>query len=155
MRDEVLSVRCKFLVIGYGNTLRSDDGAGVRVAEAIAAWNLRGVTSLCRASARSRARRAARFRGARHLRGRSTRPRWIGDRRLASGARRARYGRPDTPAILDPCSLWPRLVYGHHPRAWLVTVPAFDLSVGEGLSRTAVRGIEGACGRIWRILDGR
>ena len=67
----------------------------------------------------------------------------------------SRFGRPDTPAILDPCSLWPRMLYGHHPRAWLVTVPAVDLSVGEGLSRTAMRGIEGACGRIRRILDGR
>ncbi len=35
-----------FLVIGYGNTLRSDDGAGQRVAEKIAQWKLPGVRSL-------------------------------------------------------------------------------------------------------------
>ena len=35
-----------FLVIGYGNTLRSDDGAGQIVAEKIAQWNLPGVRSL-------------------------------------------------------------------------------------------------------------
>ena len=35
-----------FLVIGYGNTLRSDDGAGQRVAEKIAQWKLPQVQSL-------------------------------------------------------------------------------------------------------------
>lgn len=34
------------LVIGYGNTLRSDDGVGVRVAEIVADWNLPEVRSL-------------------------------------------------------------------------------------------------------------
>ena len=35
-----------FLVIGYGNTLRSDDGAGQIVAEKIAEWKLPQVQSL-------------------------------------------------------------------------------------------------------------
>ncbi len=35
-----------FLVIGYGNTLRSDDGAGQRVAKKIAQWGLPEVRSL-------------------------------------------------------------------------------------------------------------
>ncbi len=35
-----------FLVIGYGNTLRSDDGAGQKVAEKIAQWELPEVRSL-------------------------------------------------------------------------------------------------------------
>lgn len=34
------------LILGYGNTLRSDDGAGQRVAETIADWNLPNVRSL-------------------------------------------------------------------------------------------------------------
>jgi hydrogenase maturation protease len=34
------------LILGYGNTLRSDDGAGQRVAETIAGWNLAHVRSL-------------------------------------------------------------------------------------------------------------
>lgn len=36
-------VHKKILVIGYGNTTRSDDGAGVRVAEILAEENLAGV----------------------------------------------------------------------------------------------------------------
>ena len=35
-----------FLVIGYGNTLRGDDGVGPRVAEAIEKLNLPGVRTL-------------------------------------------------------------------------------------------------------------
>jgi hydrogenase maturation protease len=34
------------LVIGYGNTLRSDDGVGQQVAEIVAGWGLDGVRSL-------------------------------------------------------------------------------------------------------------
>jgi hydrogenase maturation protease len=36
----------KYLVIGYGNTLRSDDGAGFWVAEKVGEWNLENVRSL-------------------------------------------------------------------------------------------------------------
>jgi hydrogenase maturation protease len=35
-----------YLVIGYGNTLRGDDGAGQRVAERVNDWNLINVRSL-------------------------------------------------------------------------------------------------------------
>lgn len=34
------------LVIGYGNTLRSDDGAGQRAAELVESWNIADVRSL-------------------------------------------------------------------------------------------------------------
>jgi hydrogenase maturation protease len=35
-----------WLIIGYGNTLRSDDGVGYKVAEAVATWNLNRVRSI-------------------------------------------------------------------------------------------------------------
>ncbi|MDX2100303.1 MAG: hydrogenase maturation protease [Leptolyngbyaceae cyanobacterium bins.59] len=35
-----------YLVIGYGNSLRSDDGAGCQVAETVAGWGLEQVESL-------------------------------------------------------------------------------------------------------------
>jgi hydrogenase maturation protease len=35
-----------YLVIGYGNSLRGDDGVGRQVAEQVAAWNLPQVSSL-------------------------------------------------------------------------------------------------------------
>lgn len=36
------------LVIGYGNTLRCDDGVGQKVAESVQEWNLENVRSLAR-----------------------------------------------------------------------------------------------------------
>jgi hydrogenase maturation protease len=36
----------QWLVIGYGNTLRGDDGVGYQVAETVATWGLQGVTAL-------------------------------------------------------------------------------------------------------------
>jgi hydrogenase maturation protease len=38
----------ELLVIGYGNELRSDDGAGPKVVETVASWNLPGVRTLIR-----------------------------------------------------------------------------------------------------------
>lgn len=35
-----------YLVIGYGNTLRGDDGVGYQIAETVAAWNLKDVRSI-------------------------------------------------------------------------------------------------------------
>jgi hypothetical protein len=40
------AVETEILVIGYGNTLRGDDGVGPRVAEAIEELNLPGVRTL-------------------------------------------------------------------------------------------------------------
>ncbi|CAN1211975.1 hydrogenase maturation protease [Tumidithrix helvetica PCC 7403] len=42
----ITSNQGSILVIGYGNALRSDDGAGCRVAEVVASWQLPYVRSL-------------------------------------------------------------------------------------------------------------
>ncbi|MGB5595128.1 MAG: hydrogenase maturation protease [Crocosphaera sp.] len=36
----------KILIIGYGNTLRGDDGVGYKIAEIIDQWNLDNITSI-------------------------------------------------------------------------------------------------------------
>lgn len=36
----------QYLIIGYGNSLRSDDGAGQRVAEAVENWNMENLRSI-------------------------------------------------------------------------------------------------------------
>jgi hydrogenase maturation protease len=41
-----MSANQNLLVIGYGNTLRGDDGVGPRVAEAVRALRLPGVSTL-------------------------------------------------------------------------------------------------------------
>jgi Ni,Fe-hydrogenase maturation factor len=42
--------------------------------------------------------------------------------------------------------------YGHRPRAWLVTVPAVDFSLGETLSATAESGARQALSRIAALI---
>jgi len=42
----LLSPTWNWLIIGYGNTLRGDDGVGYVIAETVADWNLTGVRSL-------------------------------------------------------------------------------------------------------------
>jgi hydrogenase maturation protease len=44
--DSPFSTSRNFLVIGYGNTLRGDDGVGPRVAETVGSLNLPGVHTL-------------------------------------------------------------------------------------------------------------
>ncbi|MEG3920496.1 hydrogenase maturation protease [Microcoleus sp. T3_A4] len=38
--------KISYLIIGYGNTIRGDDGAGYQVAETVAQWNFNDVRSL-------------------------------------------------------------------------------------------------------------
>jgi Ni,Fe-hydrogenase maturation factor len=44
-------------------------------------------------------------------------------------------------------------VYGQRPRAWLVTVPAVDFSLGEALSMTAESGAQQALRQIIALID--
>ena len=52
--------------------------------------------------------------------------------------------------ISDPRSLlaMAEWLYGHAPRAWLLTFPGADFSIGEDLSEMAARGIDRALDRI-------
>jgi hydrogenase maturation protease len=151
MRAEVPPAGCQLLVIGYGNTLRSDDGAGVRVAEAIAACHPPGVTAL--AVHQLTPEIAERLAGA--------------ERAVFVDARWAEAGRDIAISPLEPSSsirpaghtsdprsllALARSLYGEAPRAWLITVPAVDFSLGEDLSPTASHGVELAIRLIGGIL---
>ena len=137
------------LVIGYGNPLRQDDGVGPRVAEVVAAWNRPGVRALALqqllpelaqtlatvrqvifvdASATEEAvqLRPLTLENEEHSLTHHGDPRWL-------------------------LSLTARL-YHHHPRAWLLTIPASKLDFGEELSFTTARGLETALLHIERLL---
>jgi hydrogenase maturation protease len=153
MRSEAPPVLCKLLVIGYGNTLRSDDGAGVRVAEAIGALGPPGVTALAPHQLTPEI--------VEHLAG--AREAVFVDARIAEVGQGITIG-PLEPAssirpashTSDPRSLLAlaRSLHGRAPAARLITVPAVDRSLGETLSATAARGVEAACARILAMLDG-
>ncbi|MCC6421718.1 MAG: hydrogenase maturation protease [Gemmataceae bacterium] len=129
------------LLIGYGNTLRSDDGAGPLVARAAAAWGLPHLQALA----------------VQQLTPELAEPLAVADRALFVDARVerpdggvevTRLGSAGGPIGLghtgDPRWLLAlaQAVYGRRPRAWLVTVPAATVAFGEQLSPTAERGVE-------------
>ncbi len=83
------------------------------------------------------------------------------DARVGSGPVRWERIRPgDRPALthaFTPRGLlaWAEHLFGRVPEAWLVTVPACDLSLGEGLSPRTRRAAEALVGRLRSYLRGR
>jgi hydrogenase maturation protease len=139
------------LVIGYGNPLRGDDGAGPRAAAAVAAWELKGVTVMTShqvlpemAEAVSLAR-AVVFIDA-----------TVG-RENAEVDCRPIEPRPTptvVPHIASPGALLALadFVYGRRPPAWWITIPAVEFGFVEGLSARAQRGLETALVHARKLL---
>ncbi|HSV75080.1 MAG TPA: hydrogenase maturation protease [Chthonomonadales bacterium] len=121
------------VVIGYGNELRSDDGAGPWVARAVAALALPGVLATDAhqlvpemAEMLSDARLAV-FVDATV----TPEPTDVAARRVEPHADPAGASHFGDPGAL----LWiTRQVYGRCPEAWLVTIPARNLDLGESLT---------------------
>jgi hydrogenase maturation protease len=144
-----MSDEYEFLVVGYGNTLRRDDGVGVKVAEAVAALNLPGVNVITRhqlvpelASVLSRAR-AVIFVDAAAAAESDLEPRQVeagNDGKILAHA-------------ADPRSLLAlsRQIFGRCPPAWCLAIPVQDFGFGEGLSAQAEAGLEPAVQRIRQL----
>ena len=143
------------LVIGYGNTLRNDDAVGSRAATVVHGWGLPGVTALAvtqltpelaepLATARLAVFVDARLAAEGDLPEVEVRP-------LEPSGEASTFGHIGDPRRLLALA---RAVYGSCPRAWLVTVPAADVGLGEGLSPQAKRGLEDALARIAALLSG-
>ena len=139
------------LVIGYGNTLRGDDGAGQHVALAASNWKVPGLA----------------VEAVHQLTPDLAEPLSRADLAIFVDARLSRDGESVDVDPLDPSDTVgpdghtsdPRsllaiasAVFGHHPSAWLVSVPAVDFSLREGLSATASRGAAGALARVADLI---
>jgi hydrogenase maturation protease len=143
----------RILVIGYGNTLRTDDGVGRRVAMAVSSWQRPDVESIAvhqltpeLAEPLATAELAI-FVDARLTDGGEA----VEVRPLEPSGGRGGLGHASDPRALLAVA---RAIYGRSPRGWLVTVPAADLSLGEGLSPAAGRGAEEALGQIAALIEG-
>jgi hydrogenase maturation protease len=137
------------LVIGYGNTLRRDDGVGPKVADAIAALALPGVMAVAHplltpelADPISRARIAVFVDAAVDA------PREVQLRKLAPADTSQIMAHAASPATMLALA---RDVFGHAPEAWLLTIPAENIGIGEELSAFAQRGLETALGEIKQL----
>jgi len=137
------------LVIGYGNTLRRDDGVGPRVAEAIAALALPGVRALaCPLLTPELAEAVSEARAVIFVDAAVEAPRQVQLRDLAPAASSQLMAHAASPATLLALA---RDVFGHAPEAWWLTIPAEELGVGEDLSSLAQRGFETALREIKQL----
>lgn len=134
------------LVLGYGNTLRRDDGVGPRVAEAIEALDLPGVKTLsCGLLTPELADPISRTRKVIFVDASVDAPQGVQLRPLSAA---------DSAQILahaaDPRTLLALAhdVFGRAPEAWWLTIPAENLGIGEELSEKAQRGVAKAIQQI-------
>lgn len=137
------------LVVGYGNTLRGDDGIGPAVAGMVAALGLPGVRVLAvhqltpELAADLAEVRLAIFVDA------AVQPEPVSAVRLNDGA----VGDVMTHAA-DPRGLLAlaRAVYGHGPEAWLVTAAGADFGFREDLSPAGAENAREAFGYVHYLI---
>jgi hydrogenase maturation protease len=139
----------KALVVGFGHPLRRDDGVGLWVAQRLS--DLPGVEVV-----------AAQALTPELVPKVATSDLVIFvDARVGAGPVRWERLRPGPrPALvhsLSPQGLltWAEYLFGRSPEAWLVTLPARDLSFGEGFSLRTRRAAEGLVGRLRQYLGER
>ena len=134
------------LVIGYGNTLRSDDGVGPKVADAIAALNLPDVHALsCGLLTPELADPVARATMVIFVDAAVDAPREVRLRELAPAESSQIMAHAADPRTLLALA---RDIFGHAPPAWWLTIPVQNLGVGEELSEFAQQGFAVALDKL-------
>jgi hydrogenase maturation protease len=143
------AVNRDFLVIGYGNTLRGDDGVGPRVVEAIEKLNLPGVrTLICQQLSPEYADLVSRAHTVVFVDAAVDTPKEVQLRKIEpseSAQLMAHAADPRTMLALA------RDVFGHAPKAWWLTIPAVKLDFSETLTPEAQRGFAEAVEKIQEL----
>ena len=144
-------LKSALLVIGYGNTLRSDDGVGQRVAEAVAALHLPGVRTLtCQQLSPEHADPISHAETVIFVDAAVDAPSEVQFRPLEpndSSQLMAHAADPRTMLALS------RDVFGHTPKAWWLTIPAVTLEFSEMLSPEAELGCAEAVAIIRALFN--
>lgn len=144
-----------FLIIGYGNTLRSDDGIGPRVADAIACWQLPHVRAIAAPQLTPEMAEAlATAEVAIFVDAQQNGPSSEVTFKPLNAASEAL---PTNAHISDPRRLLAltKHIYGRCPQAWLISVPGVNFDFGESLSEQARQGVEVALRRIRLLFTSR
>jgi len=138
-----------FLVIGYGNTLRGDDGVGPRVAEAVEKLNLPGVRTLvCQQLSPEYADPVSRAHTVVFVDAAVDTPREVQLRKLEPGESSQLMAHAADPRTMLALA---RDVFGHAPQAWWLTIPAVKLDFSETLTPEAQRGFAEAVEKIQKL----
>lgn len=139
------------LVIGYGNTLRGDDGAGPWVVETIAAAGWPGVRCVTAHQLTPEMSEDVAVAGRVVFVDASVAEETVAVRPVV-GCRTGQGGHCCTPSLL---LFLAELLHGRCPEAWLVSVPARRLELGEGLAPQTQTAAEEALRVVARILGAR
>ncbi|MCW6035054.1 hydrogenase maturation protease [Spirulina subsalsa FACHB-351] len=144
------------LIIGYGNTLRSDDGAGQAIAETVESWGLEGVSSL--AVHQLTPELAAEMAQSRQVIFvdvyPSTRdsPQGVQVTAIAPGEKNPTLGHASSPqSLLALC----QVLYQTTPVSYWVLVPAENFEFGESFSPLTTQNIPLALEEIQTLLSCR
>lgn len=141
-------VNHQFLVIGYGNDLRSDDGVGQRVADEVASWAIPNLRSL--AVHQLTPELAELIASMQTVIFVDAYPVAQGGKIVQVCQLKVEADSLNLGHISNPPSLLAlaQLLYNHAPPAWLVTVPAVNFELGENLSEIAQQGLAAALEQI-------
>ena len=143
--------RNEFLIIGYGNTLRTDDGVGPRVAEAVEALHLPGVRTLaCQMLTPELAAPISRARVAIFVDAAVDLPKNVQLRKLEPNQTSQLMAHAADPRTMLALA---RDAFGHAPEAWWLTIPAASLEFSETLSAQAEQGCDEAIRQIWKLCS--
>ncbi len=139
-------MKTEFLVIGYGNTLRGDDGVGPRVAEAIEKLNLPRVrTIVCPLLTPELADPIARAGKVIFVDAAVDAPDKLQWRKLKPNETSQLMAHAADPRTMLALA---RDVFGRAPEAWWLTIPAADLGFREDFSPEVNKGFAEAVEKI-------
>jgi hydrogenase maturation protease len=141
----------KSLVIGYGNSFRSDDGIGAKVAEIVAVWQFPEVRSLsCHqltpelAADLAEVDLAIFVDATPSVKGAKIELRSLNI--IESTQIRSHFS--------DPCALLSltQAIYGKSPQGWWLIVPGINFELGDSLSPVAEKGVSQAVTQIKNLI---
>ncbi|MFB2921341.1 MULTISPECIES: hydrogenase maturation protease [Aerosakkonema] len=140
-----------FVIIGYGNDLRSDDAIGPCVAKAVEAWGVPNVDSLALQQLTPELADTLQDAYGAIFVDASSSPEVkevevLAIEPIESGKTMTHTSDPRSLLALT------KALYGRYPHAWLVKVPAVNFELGESLSPIAQKGIDDALEEIDYLL---
>jgi len=141
LRDEFRRAGVARLIIGYGNDLRSDDGAGIRAAAMIAARDLKTRVITCHQLTPELADDIARAAQVVFIDAYAADENGVRLRieRIGNGDMSSAQGHRSDPASLLDLA---RRLNGRVPEAWVVGIPAYCFDAGEVISRATAQRID-------------
>ncbi len=151
----------EILIIGYGNTLRSDDGAGQRVAELVAEWKLPNLLSLPvhqltpeLAEPISQAELVIFVDAYPATSEQGLQVHQLSDPPSSHTQLEGESQGLNIGHMVDPRSLLAlsQLIYNNAPPAWWILVPAVNFEFGESFSPETTENIECSLAQIRQII---